>query len=331
MANAKQHWQVHEEKLCELGFSNRLINEAVQAETLGLFDMEPSGDLVERTVERCARLYRELAAETNSAEGQTVAMGLQSVEAMTQVMPVDFNHLVELVGNRAKAARLELAYLSRLFEKVEGSEAISTLGVMEGLPLACMSSMEYALGRKKRPFVFLENHNLVDPAWWQTDAAFRSMRVACKAVNSIVTSKGIPGAAAVVVLRPKITDYSKEDIEIIRDLIRSSTFDIWWVSYRSAGEYRDKGVMVVGADHVFTLSEKAQDAWHVFTATVEKTDPSLATMHRERIDDLVTHAARVRIGESLSAGMQKIIEKPDRLKGFLQDVITKDVSAVTVR
>lgn len=322
MENAKERWRVHEEQLRKLGFSNKLIDEAVQSEALGLFDMVPSGDLVERTVERCAHLYRELAVEASASTNTATAF----VDA--PAMPTDLSHLAECVGSRAKAARLELTQLSRLFENIEGAEALSTFGVMEGLPLACMSSVEYALGERKRPFVFLENHNLVDPAWWQTDAAFRSMRVACKTVNSIVTSKGIPAAAAVVVLRPKISDYSKHDIEVLSDLVRSSTFDIWWVSYRHAGEYRDKGVMVVGDDHVFTLNEKAEDTWHVFSATVEKVDHSLATMHRERIESLATHAARVRIGESLSSGMAKAINKPDRLKGFLQDVITKDVSTV---
>jgi hypothetical protein len=96
---------------------------------------------------------------------------------------------------------------------------------------------------------------------------------------------------------------------------------------RSGGGYR----LVVGGDHVFTLNEKAEDAWHVFSATVEKVDHSLAVMHRARIEDLMTQAARVRIGDSLSSGMAKVIEKRDRLKGFLQDVITKDVGAVSVR
>lgn len=53
--------KVHAEELRKIGFPEKVIQEAVKAESLGLFDMEPSPDLVKRTIERCKKkgLFRK--------------------------------------------------------------------------------------------------------------------------------------------------------------------------------------------------------------------------------------------------------------------------------
>jgi hypothetical protein len=47
------HKRVHAEKLRELGFPEKVIEEAVRAAERGLFDIEPSPGIVERTVQSC--------------------------------------------------------------------------------------------------------------------------------------------------------------------------------------------------------------------------------------------------------------------------------------
>lgn len=44
---------VHADELLKLGFPEKAIQEAVEAEKLGLFNIEPAPDLVDRTVESC--------------------------------------------------------------------------------------------------------------------------------------------------------------------------------------------------------------------------------------------------------------------------------------
>ena len=50
----KRH--VYPEKLRELGFSEKEIAAAQDMEAEGLFDMEPSDDLVERALQKCIPL-----------------------------------------------------------------------------------------------------------------------------------------------------------------------------------------------------------------------------------------------------------------------------------
>lgn len=55
MEKKKKRW-VDEKSLREIGIPENVIKEAKGAEEAGLFDMEPSPDLVERTLERTRHL-----------------------------------------------------------------------------------------------------------------------------------------------------------------------------------------------------------------------------------------------------------------------------------
>lgn len=55
MEKKKKRW-VDEKSLREMGVPENVIKEAKRAEETGLFDMEPSPDLVERTFERTRHL-----------------------------------------------------------------------------------------------------------------------------------------------------------------------------------------------------------------------------------------------------------------------------------
>ena len=56
MGDEKPKRHVNAEELRELGFSEKDITDAQNMEALGLFDMEPSDDLVDRTLKKCIPL-----------------------------------------------------------------------------------------------------------------------------------------------------------------------------------------------------------------------------------------------------------------------------------
>jgi hypothetical protein len=228
-------------------------------------------------------------------------------------------------------AHLDATQVTRICGQVEDVEDLSVMNLAETLPLLCFESASFAVRAKQRPVMLLENHNLIDPSWWHTDVAFRSMRVACRVVNSIVLSKGAPAVAVLVILRPSITDYSAEDIRALGDLVRSSTFDISWLPYSMAGNYRDCDVMVVGDEHVFSMVRKAQDAWGAFCNLRRETDALLARDHRAAIEVLTGQATPIRSYQHVFARVRGAFEKPERLKSFLEGVITSKGKSVTYR
>jgi hypothetical protein len=60
----------------------------------------------------------------------------------------------------------------------------------------------------------------------------------------------------VVVLRPRIEDYSSSDLEAIDELLRTGSGDVWWLPYQQAGHYRAIDLIVLGAERTWELKEK---------------------------------------------------------------------------
>ena len=323
MSKQKEKWHVHAEELGALGFSRSLIAEAVKSEELRLFEIEPPEDLVEKTVARCAELYSGASTQAEvpfssagafrTAPGSFVGYSGNSIDA---------SRLLDLVSTQMDTAHLGAVHFKNYCGSLEDPEqALSVMNLAEIFPRVCLGSATFAVRSKQRPVLILENHNLIDPSWWHTDVALRSMRVACNVVNSIVVPQGAPSIGVVVVLRPKITDYSGEDIRVLSDLVQASSFDIWWLPHRLSGSYVDRDVTIVGDENVFSLAQRAKTPWAAACGVHRERNVFLAEQHRAAIEGLTIHATPIRNCQHLFADVRTAFEKPERLKDFLQDVI----------
>jgi hypothetical protein len=335
MSKQKAKWHVHADELRKLGFSQKLIAEAVRSEELGLFELEPSDDLVERTVARCAQLYSDVRPESAVESAENLAEGRKPASCegadLSAANLIDASWLVDFAMARMSATQVETAQLNRICGPAEDDRGLLAMNLVETLPLLCLGAARFALHSKQRPVMLVENHNLIGPSWWYRDVAFQSMRVACRLVSSIAVSAGIPPVGIVIVLRPSAAEYNIEDVRALADLVRTSSFDIWWLPYRLAGSYRDRDVMVIGDENVFSMAERAQDAWGAFCNVHRERSTLLAHEERAAIEILTGCATPIRTCEHIYPRLQHTFEKPERLKGFLEDVITNREESTTHR
>jgi hypothetical protein len=131
---------VDQEELAQLGFPQRDIDAAVNMEKLGLFRMEPSADLVERTIQRCIPL-------------------LQTVDAASQPSLTPLMDSSDILHGC-------MALLKDIPPGLRASSEWSEMSLVQGLPQACLSTAGFARSRRDRPFLMVDNHNVVEPAWW---------------------------------------------------------------------------------------------------------------------------------------------------------------------
>src|SRR5215467_13910990 len=165
---------VNREELARLGFSPKDIDAAENMEKLGLFEMEPSADLVERTIARCIpRLKQDLKHEMVPAEPEPAIaiLGRQPcVSPVFDPMSLGQGYFAALKGMP-----------SALRTSAEWNE----LSVFQGLQQACLTTVHFARSRHDRPVLMLDNHNLLEPAWWGHDTGFRAFWNACQIVNKM--------------------------------------------------------------------------------------------------------------------------------------------------
>jgi hypothetical protein len=265
-----------EEKLRDLGFPDEVIQETVRAEKRGLFDMEPSPELVERTVARCRNLLRRipLSDETNAAE-----------ESLSEPAIKAFAGSVFAV-QKAEA---------ELFQALKALPmATNARAEMERLPIDWLATATFARQKRLRPLMMVDNHNVINPAWWDFDSGLRAFRLACRVVNTIAQQNGVPPAAVLMVLRPDIDSYTQDDFAAIGRLVGSATSDIWMIPYDKAGEYRDQDVIVLGQERVLRLRGAFANPGDAFDAFRESDNSAIATQLRENIGQSILKAVELK-------------------------------------
>ena len=287
--------KVYPQKLAELGFSPKEIAAAEAMERAGLYDMEPSGDLVERTIRRCAAVLRPEKA---------------TADVVPQI-PVP-SRLLE--GYAAAIKELSPALL-KLPEWDEFSR-------LQDLQQACLATIHFAHIRRNRPVVMLDNHNLIDPAWWSGDTGFRAIRGACQIASKAAVESGVSPSAVVAVLRRRVEDYSDSDLAAIDDLLHSCTADLWWIPYANAGAYKELDCIVLGEERILVLNAKPYSPLQALESFRESRVLDDATCLRGQLEDIAQKGTRILVNGQLTTEAARQIALESGVKRLLSKVIS---------
>lgn len=299
MEATRQERKVHAEKLRELGFSPKEVEAAEAMERAGLYDMEPSEDLVERTIRRCAATLRP--EEASSDDVPLIPMPARILEEYASALKELSPALLELP---------EWDEFSRLQE----------------LQQACLATVHFAHARRNRPVVMLDNHNLFEPSWWDVDTGFRGIRSACQIANKAAVDNGVPPSAVAVVLRPNVEDYSPSDLEAIDSLVHSCNSDLWWIPYRNAGKFKGLNCIVLGEERALVLDAKQYSPSKALKSFHESRDLHDTVSMRGQVEDFAHTGTQILIeGQLTKEAAQQIAGGPG-IKRLLDKVISEGLS-----
>lgn len=298
---AKEKRRVDQEELAQLGFSEEDIAAAVRMEKLGLFALEPSNDLQERTIARCLPL-------------------LPDPKSIVDPLPdlPDLNALRQTY----------VSILRDLSSSVRASTEWSQFSEVQGWQGACLTTLRFAQERHERPFIMLDNHNVIEPKWWGSDTGFRSFWNASQVVNKIAAESGLPRAACFVVLRPEPHDYSENDLETIDGMIRDGNSDVWWISYDRAGAYQGRDVIVLGDERVFEIQGKPESPVAAMESFHEQVQQKLARGHRTQIQLFESLGKSIRVEGKLSEDAAASVGTNSGIRHLMQSVISGMSEAV---
>lgn len=294
--NAARH--VDADELRELGFPEDLIQEALLREQRGLLAIEPPPDLVERTIEACADLFR---TETPSR--------LQASESdSTSYFSIVF-HLLPAVKD-----------LTLAFQGAATVTQCQRLGEWAGRLAA--PSVRFALTERQRPLVALESHMLTSPSWWEDNPEFQEMKAAFHTLNEFVASTGIARSARIVILRQNISEYNQDEIGAIEALTREGTSDLWWIAFSNAASYSRENIVVMGNESVLRLRGKVKSASEALEAMEYSQDAELANELRQKITkEICSHAVPVKIGGQLEPFVVEALQKRQGIRTALRKVM----------
>jgi len=297
----KQGHRVNSEKLARFGFSNKEIEAAENMEKAGLFEMKPSPDLVDRTIARCAAVLNQK---------DVVVDDVPALPAPLRLAEGYFAAVKELSPTLLKSKEWDA--LSRLQE----------------LQQSCLATAHFVHSRRDRPFVMLDNHNLVEPSWWSSDTGFRAFRNACRIASKVAIESGVPPAACVVVLRPRIDDYSSVDLEAIEDLLRTSLGDVWWLPYQQAGRYQTLDLIVLGEERTWELKEKARSPAEALDAFRELINQGEAKRLRHQLHDVAQTGTHILRAGHLTANAAAQLKRTDGVRRLMDNVMGEELVGI---
>jgi len=303
MKMTRENRKVHAGNLADLGFSPKEIAAAEAMESACLYDIEPSDDLVERTIRRCAEALRP------------------EIEVSDEVPRIP---LPSRISEAYAAAIRELS--PSLLELPEWNE----FSKLQDLQQACLATIHFAHARRNRPIVMLDNHNIFDPAWWSIDTGFRGIRNACQIANKAAVDSGVPRSAVVATLRPRVEDYLESDIEAIDSLLHTCTSDLWWIPYRSAGKYQNLDCIVLGEERMLILDCKRSSAAEALQSFRESRDLKDTIHFRNQLEGIVHKGTQILIEGQLTKEAAWQVRFEAGIRGLLDRVIA-DESLVTCR
>jgi hypothetical protein len=291
-----QERKVHSEKLLELGFSPKEVAAAEAMERAGLYDMEPSEDLVERTIRRCADSLRPEGASSDEVP------------------------LIPLPGRILEGYASALKELSpALLDLPEWNE----FSRLQELQQACLATVHFAHARRIRPVVMLDNHNLFEPSWWDVDTGFRGIRSACQIANKAAVDDGVQPSAVAVVLRPNVEDYSPSDLEAIDSLLHSCTSDLWWIPFGNAGKYQGLNCIVLGEERVLVLEAKQYSPSKALKSFQESRNLHDTVCLRGQLENFAHTGTQILIEGHLTKEAAKQIDMKQGIRQLLYKVISE--------
>jgi hypothetical protein len=261
--------------------------------------MEPSADLVARTIDSCRGIL--LHADTRS---KPVAMPILGTATDT---PFGNDQFV--------LATSELSLTQGEKERIAGFRRC------ERLPAYCIATADFARERHKPPLLLVDNHNVVNPTWWDFDSGFSAMRDSLRITNKITAKSGAPPTMVVMVLRPKAEDYSDEEMMALGRTIETATSDIFLVSYNSAGKYKNQDVLVGGEDWAIKLEGKPETPYQAFQAFRDE-GPAVASVMRHEISHVASHAFKIRDAAKIVVRYNDL-GTAEHVRELLDDVIMR--------
>jgi hypothetical protein len=192
---------------------------------------------------------------------------------------------------------------------------------------ACYQSMTFALSKRERPLLILDNHNVVEPTSWVEDPLFSSMRSAWKGVNTVARSQNVDPSGVLVVLKEDAADYKVEELASLVMLIEEATSDIWFMSFaearRHAAPYLDEDVVVVGDSSVLKIAVKGH-APGTAMGTVRGTDErTVVSRIRGDLLSCTQHAFQVKVKGALRPALRGIGQDTGRMRQVISDVISE--------
>lgn len=290
----KERRRVNTDKLSQLGFSQKEIGAALRMQNAGLLEVEPSADLVERTIERCAAVLKapKPKAETPEFEAPSVSL-------------LDYCMVAKELSPSLRASA-EWKQFSRLQE----------------LQMACLATGDFAQSRRERPFVMVDNHNLLDPSWWANDTGFHAFWNACQIANKMAIEAGAQPAQCLVVLRPDL-EYSDEDLAVIDDMLRTGTSDLWWLPYDRAGELQAQDLIVLGEARTLQLIERPRSPVEAWEAFEETTNPAFASELRDHLAEFTRLGVKIRDKGELNEIAASFISEPDGIRKLMRTVVSE--------
>jgi len=292
-----QERKVHSEKLLELGFSPKEVAAAEAMERAGLYDMEPSEDLVERTIRRCAATLRP--EEATSDDVPLIQMPVRILEEYASALKELSPALLELP---------EWNEFARLQE----------------LQQACLATVHFAHARRDRPVVMLDNHNLFEPSWWDVDTGFRGIRSACQIANKAAVDNGVPPSTVAVVLRPNVEDYSPSDLQAIDSLVRSCNSNLWWIPYKNAGKFKGLNCIILGEERTLVLDAKQYSPSKALKSFHESRDLHDTVCLRGQLEDFAHTGTQILIEGNLTKEAEQQIALKPGIRGLLFKVISEE-------
>jgi hypothetical protein len=281
-------YQGHIARLRELGFPKAAVEEVARAAKRHLFDIEPPPDLVARTIERCRairpRAVPQPVPETWPGVFPPPMPVAPSTAGVFADMTTGYLRLTSVMADQALTE--------------DDRARVAAFARCESLPTHCMATIDFARNRHEPPLVLVDNHNVVNPEWWDFDSGFSGMRDSFRMVNKMAVSSGAPPTTVVMVLRPDAAHYSDEEMLALGRTIKTATSDICMVPYQSAGLYRDQDILIGGEDWVFKLEGKQASPSQAFRAFRHQ-GPEAAFALRNDIASVASQAFSVRTGGSL--------------------------------
>ena len=281
--------QVDRERLQSLGFSQNVISSIERMNQFGFFEVQPPDDLVQGIIEKCIPLLPDP----------------QSLADPEPSVPVPYPSVLKELSIEAQA-----------------SSEWGEFSGMQDWQQACFTTLGYAQSTRERPFIMLDNHNVIVPAWWGSDTGFRAFWNASQVVNRIVAKDGIPRAACFVVLRPELKDYSDDDIETIDEMVSTGSSDVWWIPYDRAGAYQRRDLIVLGEERVFELKGKPQSPVAAMKSFREKTEQEEARVLRGEVRLLETLGKIIRVEGRLSKEAAGSVGSRVGIRHLMQSVMS---------
>lgn len=279
---------IDRDKLERLGFSQNVISSVERMDQLGFFELQPPDDLVDRTIEKCLPF-------------------LPTISTSVEKPPVMMNYGA-LINELSVAARASAEW--------------GEFSDVQDWQYACLTTLEFAKATHKRPFIILDNHNVIEPAWWGHDTGFRAFWNASQVVNKIAEKSNLPRSACFVVLRPTLHDYSDNDLDTIKDMVRTGSSDVWWIPFDRAGIYQRRDLIVLGEDRVLELDVKPDSPVAAMRSFREKVEQGVARSLRDEITFLETLGKSIRVEGQLSNEAAESISTRRGIRHLMQSVIS---------